>query len=128
MIEAITTECRHAMRWLLRSPGTSAVAIASLAAGIGLNTALFSAVDALLLRPLPVHAPDALMDIYTSGSDGDTYATSSYPDFLDFQAANAVFADIAGHSAMFAALSEGDRSRLVLGEARWRGGVGAITR
>jgi predicted permease len=114
--DALLSDLRYALRWLRRSPAVAGIAVASLAVGIGLNAALFSVVDALLLRPLPVRAPQELVDIYTSGGDGDTYATSSYPDYLDFRADNAVFSDIAGHSAMFGAMNLPDRSRLVLGE------------
>jgi macrolide transport system ATP-binding/permease protein len=109
-------DLRYAARWLRRSPGFTAVAVLSLAVGIGFNTALFSVLDAILFRPLPVAAPDRLVDVYTSGSDGDTYATSSYPDLLDLQARNSVFADMMGYSAMMAAINLPDRSRLALGE------------
>ena len=107
---------RYAVRWLLRSPGFAAVAILSLGVGIGCNTAIFAVVDALLLRPLPVHEPSRLVDIYTSGADGDTYSTNSLPDILDYREQKDVFADVAGYSPMFAAVSRGDRARLVLGE------------
>src|SRR4030095_10225475 len=80
------------------------------------NTTVFAVVNALLLRPLPVRNPSRLVDIYTSGSDGDTWNTTSSPDYLDLRARNAVFSDIVGHSAMFAAVRAGDRARLTLGE------------
>ena len=115
-MESILSDVRYALRFLRRSPAFAFVAVSSLAVGIGINAALFSVVDALLLRPLPVAAPERLVDIYTSGSDGDPYATSSYPDYVDFKAESAVFEDIAGHSAMLATLNLEDRSRLVLGE------------
>jgi putative ABC transport system permease protein len=109
-------DIRYALKWLLRSPGFAGVAILSLAIGIGFNTALFSIVDALLFRPLPVSRPDRLVDVYTLGADGDRYATNSYPDFLDFQAGNDVFTGMAGYSPSIGALKAGDRSRMALGE------------
>jgi macrolide transport system ATP-binding/permease protein len=109
-------DVRYALKWLLRSPGFAAVAILSLAIGIGFNTALFSVVDALLLRPLPVSRPDRLVDIYTRGGDGDTYSTNAYPDYLDFRATNDVFSDILAYSPSIGAVKAGDRSRMALGE------------
>jgi len=109
-------DVRYALKWLLRSPGFAAVAVLSLGVGIGFNAALFSIVDALLFRPLPVERPERLVDVYTKGGDGDTYATNSYPDFLDFRAKNTVFSDMMGYSPSIAAVKAGDRSRMALGE------------
>ena len=80
MIETIVQDVRYAGRWLVRSPGFAAVAILSLGLGIGFNTAIFAVADALLLRPLPVAEPSRLVDLYTSGADGDTFSTNSLPD------------------------------------------------
>ncbi|MDQ3439168.1 MAG: ABC transporter permease, partial [Planctomycetota bacterium] len=109
-------DLKSAARWLRRSPGFATVAILSLGLGIGANTAMFSLVDAVLLRPIPVTDPGSLVDVFTSSSDGDQYATSSYPDFLDLKAQNTVFTDMAGYTPMFAPLSLGDRARLVMGQ------------
>ncbi len=116
MLDWFLWDLRFALRWMRRSPAFTLLATLSLAIGIGFNTALFSVVDALLLRPVPGRDPAQLVDVCTSGSDGDPYATSSYPDYLDLAAGNSVFQEMAGHSAMFAALNLGDRSRLALGE------------
>lgn len=116
MLEHLRADGTYAVKWLLRSPAFTAVAIASLAIGIGFNTALFSIIDALLLRPLPIERPDRIVDVYTRGYDGDIYATTSYPDFLDFQAQNQVFTGMAGYSPAIAAMKTGSHSRLALGE------------
>ena len=115
MAEAFLKDIRYALRWMLRSPGFSAVAILSLGLGVGVNTAMFSLVDSLLFRPLPVASPDTLVDVFTTGGDGDEYATTSYPDFLDLKSENTVFTDMIAYSPMFAPLSLGDRSRIALG-------------
>ena len=117
MAETLLKDIRYALRWMRRSPGFSAVAILSLGLGVGVNTAMFSLVDSLLFRPLPVTSPDTLVDVFTTGGDGDEYATSSYPDFLDLKAQNTVFTDMIGYSPMMAPLSlGGDRSRISLGQ------------
>jgi predicted permease len=116
VLEALVADILYAARWLRKSPSFTLVAIASFAVGIGFNTAFFSLVDAALFRPLPVERPDQLVDIYTSGGDGDTHATCSYPDYLDFKAQNGVFTDIMGYSPSLAAVNLTDRSRLAMGE------------
>jgi len=116
MLETLLKDVRYALRGLARSPGFFAVAILSLALGVGVNTAMFSLVDALLFRPLPVTAPDTLVDVFSAGGDGDEYATSSYPDFADLRAGNTVFSEMTGYSPIMAPLSLGDRSRVALGQ------------
>jgi predicted permease len=116
MLETLLADVRYAARWLRRSPGFTLVAVASFAIGIGFNTALFTLVDAVLFRPLPVDRPDRLVDVYTSATDGDTWSTSSHPDYLDLKARNHVFSDMLGWSPSFAAVTAGERPRLAVGE------------
>ena len=115
-MDALAKDIRYAWRWLVRSPAFALVAVLSLGLGVGVNTAMFTLVDAVLLRPLPVSSPSTLMDVFTSGGDGDVHATTSYPDYVDLKADNTVFSDVIGYSPMFAALSLGDRSRLAMGQ------------
>jgi predicted permease len=117
LLESLLADIRFAVRWLRKSPGFALVAIASLAIGIGFNTALFAIVDAVLFKPLPVSAPARLVDVFTSDSTGTVeFSTSSYPDYLDLNAQNDVFEAIVGYSPMFAALNLDGRSRLAMGE------------
>ena len=109
-------DARFALRWMRRSPGFAVTAIASIAIAIGIYTALFAVVDALLLRPMPGRNAERLVSIYTSGSDGEPWSSTSHPDLIDLREQNAVFDDVAGHCAMFAVVSQADRSRLTLGE------------
>ncbi len=76
---------RYAFRTLLKNPGFALAAILTLALGIGANTAVFSVVNGLLLRPLPVADPAAIVSVFTSDYSGPRYGTSSYPDYVDFR-------------------------------------------
>jgi predicted permease len=116
MLESLWKDAAYAVRTMRRSPGFFAVAILSLGLGVGVNTAMFSLVDALLFRPLPVTSPDTLVDVFSTGGDGDEYATTSYPDFADLRAQNTVFTEMTGYSPIMAPLSLGDRSRMALGQ------------
>jgi len=93
-------DVRFALRSFRRAPGFTAVAILTLAVGIGANTAIFSAVDAMLLRPLPFKEPDRLMTVnLTVPPRGDTPARDdapwSYPKAVVFRRAQTVFEDVA---------------------------------
>ncbi|MEZ5418842.1 MAG: ABC transporter permease [Vicinamibacterales bacterium] len=116
MFESLTRDLTLALRAVGRSPGFFAVAVLSLGLGVGVNTAMFSLVDALLFRPLPVAAPETLVDVFTTGADPSEYATTSYPDYLDLQARTSVFEEMTGYSPMLAPLGLGDRSRVVFGQ------------
>ena len=77
LLKSLAQDVRFAGRMLVARPAFSAVAILSLALGIGANTAIFSVLDAVLLRPLPVYEPERLVSTGT--------AIVSYPDYRDFR-------------------------------------------
>ena len=80
MTDGLLQDVRQALRGWRRNPGFLAVALATMAAGIGASTAIFSAVDAVLLRPLPYPDPDRLVAIHSTrpqrGVTGGTPSTS----------------------------------------------------
>src|SRR2546427_1270796 len=79
-------DLRLAFRQLLKNPGFTAVAVLTLALGIGANTAIFSFVNAVLLRPLPYRAPGELVNVWESEPGrGIPQSTVSYADFLDWR-------------------------------------------
>jgi hypothetical protein len=83
MLSNFGRDVRLGVRQLLHQPAFAAAAILSLALGIGLNTTLFSIVNAVLLRGGPIKDPDRLVEIYTGLSQDYPQLTTSYPDFLD---------------------------------------------
>ena len=86
-------DLRHAARTLARSPGFTAVAVAMLAFGIGANTAIFSLVDAVLLRPLPYPQADRIVTVGERARNEDARRAggTSYGNFLDWKAQSASF-------------------------------------
>ena len=94
-MDAILSDVRYAARGLLRRPGFTAVAILSLALGIGANTTLFTFVQAVFLQPLPVADPSRLVALYTVSSDFPGFLPVSRLNFLDYREQTAVFSDLA---------------------------------
>ena len=85
-------DLRYGFRMLAKNPGFTAVAVLTLALGIGANTAVFSVVNTVLLKPLPYAEPDRLMTVESMNTRGAPIPNSlSYPDFFDFRAQNHVF-------------------------------------
>jgi putative ABC transport system permease protein len=115
-VENLIQDLRHGVRLLARRPGFSAVAIASLALGVGLNTTLFSVVNAVLLRNTPVEAPERLVEIYTSLGQDIPYLTTSYPDYLSIRDEAGAFSGVAAHAFVRGILSTGGKPVLTTGE------------
>lgn len=92
----LLSDLRFALRTLGKSPVFTGVAVLSLALGIGANTAIFTLLDQVLLRLLPVKDPEQFVQLRWEGSHygSDTgYAALSYPMFKDFRDRNLVFSD-----------------------------------
>lgn len=85
-------DLRYGVRVLAKNPGFTAAAVLTLALGIGANTAVFTVVDTVLLKPLPYAEPDRLTVVESMDTRGAYVPNSlSYPDFFDFRARNHVF-------------------------------------
>jgi predicted permease len=94
--EGILQDIRYGFRMLRESPGFTAVAILTLALGIGANTAIFSVVNAVLLRPLPFPQSSQLVSVESFDTiDKIPHGASSYPDFFDLRGQNQVFTHMA---------------------------------
>jgi len=95
-VEILTGQLTRAARSLLRRPALSIVALTTLALGIGANTAIFSVIDAVLLKPLPFNDPDRLVMVWTSAPNQNlAEGFSSYPDFHDWQQFSTSFEGLA---------------------------------
>jgi len=101
---------------LWKSKGVTVLAVISLAIGIGANSAIFSIVNSLLLRPRPVANPDQIVELY-SGDAENPYHTLSYPSYLDFRENNQVFAGLAAYGIRQYKLGGPNQIEQVWGEA-----------
>src|SRR4029453_9438058 len=89
-MRTILKDIRYGIRSLARHPGFAAIALITLALGIGANTAIFSVVNAVLLRPLPYNDPDHLVWLWDTQPQLAT-APTSLPDFIDWRDQNESF-------------------------------------
>ena len=118
-IEQVLQDVRYALRMLRKAPGFTVVAVATLALGIGANTAMFSVINAVLLRPLPFPSPDALVavssvDLRRGPSQGASMSTS-YPDFFDWRSMLQAFEHLSSYRDASFTLVDGGRSLQVEG-------------
>ena len=98
-VQDFTQDLRYGFRILRKSPGFSAVAVLTLALGIGVNTAMFSIVDAVLLRSLPYRDPNQLALMFNVPlKRPDALAGISYRDFTEYRSHNRVFSEMAGNT------------------------------
>ncbi len=112
-------DIRYGLRMLLKSPSVSIVATIALALGIGANTAIFSVVNAVLLRPLPYPDSDALMSVFEKDQTRAVVRGSfSYPNYFDLRAQNHVFEHVSAyHDSDFIMTGGGEPVRLQGGVA-----------
>src|SRR6476660_9020448 len=98
MMETILQDLRYELRALLKSPRFTSIALITLVLGIAANVAIFTFVDAALIRPLPYHDASRLVEIYdTRTAEVFNQFEASYPDFLDWRAQQQVFDGLAGY-------------------------------
>jgi predicted permease len=96
VMELLLQDLRYGVRTLLKSPGFTLVALLALALGIGADSAMFSIVDAVLLRPIPYVQPERLLKVYSS-TENFKRSSVSYPNFLDWQRRSGSFDTMAAY-------------------------------
>ncbi len=102
-------DLRYGLRMLAKNPGFTAVAVLSLALGIGANSTIFSIVDNVFLKPWPVKDPERLAVILTDWPKEPDFRMTSYPDYLDIRHEVSAFSDVVAY---------GDRGAFVSGEGQ----------
>jgi predicted permease len=98
-LETLFADAHYALRVMRKNPGFAAIAILTLALGIGANTAIFSVVYAVLLKPLPFPNPGQLVIVFAAKPQEDALTGTSFPNLEDWRAQNSVFSDLAGDQA-----------------------------
>ena len=105
-------DLRFGVRMLLSRPGFTITAVLALALGIGANTAIFSLVNAFLLKPLLIQHPEELVGCYSRNvHKPDDYRAFSYPDYVDIRDHNSIFSSLMAHDAAMVGVAEGDTTR-----------------
>ena len=114
LLETLLQDVRYGFRMLRKNPGFTAVAVITLAVGIGANTALFSVINAVLFRPLPVAAPHELLNVYNS-SPGEMFdhIPLAYPDYADFRDNSNTLSGLLGFAPNSLALDRNGESEMV---------------
>jgi len=98
-MQNLLQDLRYGARMLLKKPGFTLIAVLTLALGVGANTAIFSVINSLMLRPLPFREPDKLFQVWESNVKlGYNETDASYPNFADWRDQNQVFEQIAIYS------------------------------
>jgi putative ABC transport system permease protein len=113
MIEDI----RFAVRQFVKNPGFTLIAILALALGIGANSAIFSVIDAVLLRPLPFSKPEQLISVWSKVTNESEKETGSFLDYTDIRDQSQTIDSLFAYTRASAVLGTGDKSRELQGLA-----------
>jgi len=114
-MESLLQDLRFGARMLVKNPGFTLIAVLTLALGIGANTAIFSVVDRLLLRMLPVNEPERLVNLIGRDEKGRQDTNFSYPIYKDYRDQNDVFDGLLAYSETAMNLSDGGVPERVMG-------------
>jgi predicted permease len=114
----IARDLRFTLRQLLKNPSFTLLAVLTLALGIGVNSAVFSVVNAVVLRPLPVASPDRLASIYTAGRKASSFSHEplAFPDYRDIREQSSSFEDMAAYVLSGMVYEQGAETDFVLTE------------
>ncbi|MDQ3173458.1 MAG: ABC transporter permease, partial [Acidobacteriota bacterium] len=109
-------DLRYGIRMLAKTPGFTLVAVLSLALGIGANTAVFSLLDAVMLRSLPIENPERMLDIATQVAGDEPHLDFSYPLYTGLRDGNQTLSGIVAYTDRNLGLTAGDQTERIRGE------------
>ena len=109
-------DVRFGARMFRKNPWFTCAAVTVLALGIGANTAIFSLVNAFLLKPLVIHNPAELVGCYSRDTVDSSYRGFSYPDYAELRQNGAAFSSLAAHDMAMVGLSDGDTTKRVFSD------------
>jgi len=116
-MQTLWQDLRFGARMLMKQPGFTLIAVLSLAVGIAANTAVFTVVNAMLFKPMPVREPERLVALYTRQPNSSFPNAFSYPDYKDYRDHNDVFSDLFLHDHQYLSLkNRDDKAELISGE------------
>ncbi len=118
-MSTIFREAQYAWRKLAKNPGFTFMAVLTLALGIGLNSAVFSVVNAVLFRPLPVAEPERLVNVYSLEGQGEglmSYQPMAFPDYFDLQQQSQSFTQLAAYTSSRLVIEYGEIHEPIMGE------------
>jgi len=115
-LDALRQDVSYAVRVLRKNPAFAVTAVLTLALGIGANSAIFSVVNAVLLRPLPFADSGRLVLIFSTAKDGNRHDVSTYPDYADWRNQNRSFSDMAAFAGRRITIGIGEQSVLADGK------------
>ena len=114
-MHTLLQDLRYGARMLRRQPGFTLIAVLTLALGIGANTAIFSLVNTILLRPLPVREPQRLVSVFPTILRTNEAQSFSYPNYVDVRDRNDVFTDLAAFTFAAMSLSRNGNNEIIYG-------------
>jgi putative ABC transport system permease protein len=114
-MESLIKDIRYGFRNLVKRPGFTAVAVITLALGIGANTAIFSLISTVLLRPLPVAHPEQIVEVYGTLHRGADYTLQSYLNYKDYRDRNDVFSGLLSYRIAPMSISHENHNERVWG-------------
>lgn len=112
----VLRDVRFGVRMLRKNPWFTFAAVTVLALGIGANTAIFSLVNAFLLKPLVIHNPAELVGCYSRDTNKGNYRGFSYPDYAELRENGSVFSSLLAHNMAMVGVTEGDTTRRVFAD------------